>query len=118
MLNIEDFICNFRNSQNHIENGNKCVCNLFGTDYYYYFAKILQAAYPGGQVCFALPKKHFVYKYAEQTWDIEGRYTDGAKLINETKIPNDVLRAFKRLNSSPNAYNKDIDAWIEQAKIE
>ncbi len=62
--------------------------------------------------------RHFVYKYAEQTWDIEGRYTDGAKLINETKIPNDVLRAFKRLNSSPNTYNKDIDAWIEQAKIE
>ena len=31
---------------------------------FYYFAKILQAAYPGGQVCLALPKKHFVYKYA------------------------------------------------------
>ena len=42
MLNIEDFICNFRNSQSHIENGNKCVRNLFGTDYHYYFAKILQ----------------------------------------------------------------------------
>lgn len=118
MLNIEDFICNFRNRQSHIENGSKCVCNLFGTDYHYYFAKILQAAYPGGQVCLALPEKHFVYKYAEQTWDIEGRYTDGVKLINETKIPNDVLRVFKHLNSSPNTYDKDIDAWIEQAKTE
>lgn len=81
-------------------------------------AKILQAAYPGGQVCLALPKKHFVYKYAEQVRDIEGQYTDGVKLINETKIPNDVLRPFKHLNSSPNTYDKDIDAWIEQAKTE
>ena len=85
---------------------------------FYYFAKILQAAYPGGQVCLAFPKKHFVYKYAGQVWDIEGRYTDGVKLINETKIPNNVLRVFKHLNSSPNTYDKDIDAWIEQAKTE
>lgn len=81
-------------------------------------AKILQTAYPGGQVCLVLPKKHFVYKYAEQVWDIEGRYTDGAKLTNKTKIPNDVLRVFKCLNSNPNAYTKDIDAWIEQTKTE
>ena len=81
-------------------------------------AKILQAAYPGGQVCLALPKKHFVYKYAGQTWNIEGRYTDRAKLTNEIKIPNNVLRSFKCLNSSSNMYNKDINAWIEQAKTE
>lgn len=81
-------------------------------------AKILQAAYPGGQVCLVLPKKHFVYKYAGQVWDIEGRYTDGAKFINETKMPIDVLRPFKHLNCSPNTYSKDYNAWIEQAKTE
>ena len=47
MLNIEDFICNFRNSQSHIENGSKCVCNLFGTDYHYYFAK-MKSIYDNG----------------------------------------------------------------------
>ena len=118
MVDIEDFIDEFRNSQaDYVEDGDECVRHLFRAGYCYYFAKILQTAYPGGQVCLAFPKKHFVYKYAGQAWDIEGQYADEAWWIDEAEIPNNVLRPFKHLSGNPNAY-KDVDAWMEQMKTE
>lgn len=118
MIDIEDFITEFRDRQaGDWDDGSCCVRGLFGDGYSYYFAKMLEAAYPGGQVCLAFPKKHFVYRQFDMAWDINGRYIDKAWWFSESQIPHDVLRPLKCLNHNPNVY-KDVDAWIEQKKAE
>ena len=74
-LDILDFIKNFRTKEGEFDKkteGN--VCHLFTDGYCYYFAKILEEAYPGGTICKPWPIGHFIYRYNDKYYDIDGEY--------------------------------------------
>lgn len=74
-LNILDFIKNFRTKSGEFDKeteGN--VCHLFTDGYCYYFSKILEEAYPGGVICKPWPIGHFIYRYYDKYYDIDGEY--------------------------------------------
>jgi hypothetical protein len=56
---------------NDIEKSN-VISNLFSNGYCYYFAKILQDAFPGGEICICYPYGHIVYIYNNIAYDIDG----------------------------------------------
>ncbi len=45
---------------------------LFSKGYCYYFALMLNDAFPGGQICWAAPHDHIVYLYDSVPYDIDG----------------------------------------------
>ena len=74
-MEILEFIENFRCGLGQFtkkESG--IVQQLFENGCCYYFAKILQDAFPGGELCIPWPIGHFVYKYNDKYWDISGEY--------------------------------------------
>ena len=74
-LNILDFIKNFRTKSGEFDKKTEgSVCHLFTDGYCYYFAKILEEAYPGGTICKPWPIGHFIYKYYDKYYDIDGEY--------------------------------------------
>lgn len=74
-LNILDFIKNFRTKSGEFDKKTEgSVCHLFTDGYCYYFAKILEEAYPGGTICKPWPIGHFIYKYHTKYYDIDGEY--------------------------------------------
>lgn len=74
-LNILDFIKKFRTKSGEFDKVTEGkVCYLFTNDYCYYFAKILEEAYPGGIICQPWPIGHFIYKYHDKYYDIDGEY--------------------------------------------
>lgn len=48
------------------------VRNLYANGYCYYFARMLEDAFPGGRVCVAWPFGHIVYIYENVAYDIDG----------------------------------------------
>lgn len=50
------------------------IHDLFRAGFCYYFAKMLENAFPGGEVCWAAPYSHIVYNYNGICYDIEGIY--------------------------------------------
>lgn len=79
MKTIEEFIDDFRMRENdyiptETNDAEEIIRHLFRSGYCYYFAHMLSVAYPGGQVCWACPTSHWVYKYNGKAYDIEGEY--------------------------------------------
>lgn len=65
----------------HCGTGNvetKSIQMLFRSGYCYYFAVMLQDAFPGGTICWAAPFGHIVYQYDDIAYDIEGVYSGEA----------------------------------------
>lgn len=48
------------------------IYNLFTQGYCYYFAKMLEEAFPGGRVCLAYPFAHIVYELDGVPYDVNG----------------------------------------------
>lgn len=48
------------------------IRNLFEAGYCYYFAKILEEAFPNGMVCLCYPYGHIIYAYKGYAYDITG----------------------------------------------
>lgn len=55
------------------------IHNLFQGGYCYYFAKMLEDAFPGGTVCQAAPFEHIIYQKNGICYDIEGVYNGEAE---------------------------------------
>lgn len=56
----------------HIDESTNTIRNLFSNGYCYYFAKILEDAFPGGELCICYPVNHIVYVYEGVAYDING----------------------------------------------
>lgn len=56
------------------EDSQEVVRLLFRAGQCYNFAKILEANYPGGEICVTFPISHCVYRYKGKCYDIEGIY--------------------------------------------
>ena len=77
MKTIEEFIEDFRTHEigyiaSEEDNSEEMIRHLFHAGYCYYFALMLQTAYPGGEICWAYPYGHVVYVYNKKPYDIEG----------------------------------------------
>lgn len=55
-----------------VEDSTETIRNLFENGYCYYFARILEDAFPGGKVCICYPFGHIVYVYDGYAYDISG----------------------------------------------
>lgn len=54
------------------------IHSLFAAGYCYYFALMLQDAFPGGTICWAAPFGHIVYQYENINYDVDGVYSGEA----------------------------------------
>ena len=74
--NIISFIANIRYHAEaiHVSLNDSCeaIRSLFENGYCYYFAKMLEDAFPGGEVCITAPIGHIVYAYNDIMYDISG----------------------------------------------
>lgn len=120
MNDILEFIDNFRTREvGYTEDAEECVRHLFRSGYCYYFAKILAAAYPGGNVCLAYPFGHFVYYYNGKAYDIEGEYDGEAEaFVPEEFMTKDMLLDFMHLPNNPGSApsKEEIEEWYEKVK--
>lgn len=84
---------------NGLENS-QVIYDLFIQGYCYYFAKMLEDAFPGGRVCLAYPYSHIVYELDGIPYDING-VTDYEyeKLLPIEKIQE--IDTFKHNNGKP-----------------
>lgn len=112
MKTIEQFIDDFRMREANYgdyEEAEETVRHLFRAGYCYYFAKMLEIAYPGGEVCVCYPYSHMVYHYNGKYYDIEGEYDkdweDCEYLIPE-RFLGDTLKDFLH-NGSTNGSTKE-----------
>lgn len=82
------------------ENVNKIesIRNLFENGYCYYFAKMLEDAFPGGIICICYPYGHIIYLYNEVPYDISGvSYAEYEELI-PLKAFGDGINDFKHVD--------------------
>lgn len=72
---IVEFIANFRffavRDVEYVQSS-ETIRSLYENGYCYYFAKILEEAFPGGTICLCYPYGHIVYIYQEVAYDIGG----------------------------------------------
>ena len=72
---ILEFIANFRffavRDVEYVQSS-ETICSLFEKGYCYYFAKILEEAFPRGTICLCYPYGHIVYVHKEVAYDIGG----------------------------------------------
>lgn len=74
-ISIEVYIKTFKSKFGEFDNKTEeKIENLFSDGYCYYFAKMLQLAYPGGCICKPWPIGHFIYAYKDKYYDIRGEY--------------------------------------------
>ena len=80
---------------------------LFEAGYCYYFAKILEDAFPGGDICLCYPFSHIIYVYEGIAYDIGG-VSDAEK---EMYIPiselGDNINGFRHIPGLIDDTNKD-----------
>lgn len=72
---IVEFIANFRFffvRDVEYTQSSETIRSLFENGYCYYFAKILEDAFPGGTICLCYPYGHIVYVHEEVAYDIGG----------------------------------------------
>lgn len=101
---ISQFIHNF-NTYQGIGEGYEVLREQFMNGWCYYFAKILESAFPGGEICLCYPYSHIVYLYNGMAYDFEGESdTEAEFLIPLSKFPL-IENDFKRNNEGKSAYN-------------
>lgn len=89
----------------------------FRNGYCYYFAHILKVAFNNGEVCWAAPFGHFVWKYNNEIYDIEGVYYGEAELFIPETFMGDSVKDFKHVRGEVfNATKHDIDRFIDEYK--
>ena len=68
---ILEFIYNFFSSHSSGIENNEHIRKIFRDGYCYYFALILQDAFPGGKIVWCAPFGHIAYQYNNTLYDIE-----------------------------------------------
>lgn len=71
---ILQFIAEIQYHSGTEEKETESIRMLFRAGYCYYFAMMLQDAFPGGTICWVAPFGHIVYQYHNIEYDIEGVY--------------------------------------------
>ena len=113
---IVEFIANFRFfAARDVEytQSSETICSLLGNGYCYYFAKILEEAFPGGTICLCYPCGHIVYVHGEIAYDIGGV----SDVENEYYVPISVVekvtQVFKHVPGSTIIITEPEKSYIE-----
>lgn len=123
---IIKFIDDFRNkimTQNNdtlvISNINPTeeIRKLFHDGYCFYFAKMLEAAFPGGEVCLAYPYGHIVYVYNGIPYDIEGHSITESNTFIPTWFLSSTLNDFLHIDGKTPRINTSDPGVIEQIGV-
>lgn len=94
------------------------VHNRFKNGYCYYFTKMLQTAFPGGYIAWAVPFGHLVYMYNQVPYDIEGVYPGEATEFIPEIFLGDAINDFKHNGHDFNANQTQLDKIIDHYHTE
>lgn len=90
---------------------------LFEAGYCYHFAKLLEDAFPNGQICLCYPFGHIVYVYEGVAYDINGVSDAEYEMYIPIEKMEDAILDFKHIPGVQSKLTKDkIQTIIEQHK--
>jgi len=93
------------------------IHNQFRAGYCYYFAHMLKAAFNDGEVCWAAPFGHIVWRYNGEVYDIEGVCDSETDLFIPESFLGDSIKDFKHIRDEVfDATKDDIDRTITEYK--
>lgn len=85
------------------------IYTLFACGYCYYFARMLEDAFPGGTICWAAPFGHITYQYDGMFYDIGGVYQGEATAQIPIDRLGDAINDFRHIpNLSYNATEQEL----------
>lgn len=94
------------------------VHNRFKNGYCYYFAKMIQTAFPGGYIAWAVPFGHLVYMYNQIPYDIEGVYPGEATEFIPEEFLGNAINDFTHNSHDFNASQAQLDKIIDHYRQE
>lgn len=98
--NILQFIKEFQSTDE------QTIKYIFKNKYCYYFAVILQTAFPGGTIVWCSPYDHIAYQYDGQIYDIDGICNYHAENYIPVSYLQDTLLDFLHIPGKP-SYTTD-----------
>lgn len=93
---------------------------LFEEGYCYYFARMLEDAFPGGDVCLMYPFGHITYVYDGIIYDISGVSDAEHEALIPVKYLGDTISIFKHngdADAQRDEYVRVADKCIRQRKV-
>ena len=111
---IEDHAKELDESSQHI----RAIINHYTQGMCYWFAKILEDAYPGGTILVVMHRGHIVYEYAGHFYDIRGEFVDKRAKMVPIEYFGDFIDDFKHCYKGGEATRKDITDAYKKAKAD
>lgn len=104
---VIEFIVDFIFHGKNIPGSEHVMYHQFACGYCYYFAVMLQNAFPGGQICVCYPFGHIVYIYKGVAYDIDG--VSGAEVDEYIPIEHfgKAVNDFKHIKSQTYGITKE-----------
>ena len=93
---------------------------LFEAGYCYYFARMLEDAFPGGDVCLMYPFGHITYVYDGIIYDIGGVSDAEYEALIPVKYLGDTINVFRHngdVDAQRDKYVRVADKCIRQRKV-
>lgn len=111
--NVLEFIADFVYFQNDAD---EIIMIQFRSGYCYHFANILKTTFDRGDVCWAAPFGHIVWRDEDDiVYDIEGVYMGEAELYIPVSFLKNAINDFKRIPGIEyNASIKEINNIVEE----
>ena len=111
---IEDHAKELDESSQHIHS----IINHYTQGMCYWFAKILEDAYPGGTILVVMHRGHIVYEYCGRFYDIRGEFIDKRAKMVPISYFGDFIDDFKHCYKGGEATRKDIMDAYKKAKAD
>ena len=111
-------ILNYITTLQESSNNPEVICKHYRDGYCYAFATILKGTFACGDIMWAAPYSHIVWRYNDTAYDIEGKYVSDATLI-PIKYLGRHIDAFKHKSKYNNPITKkEIETIINNYKKE
>ena len=92
------------------------IVRMFTEGWCYYFARILEDAYPGGTICLYKRHGHIVYLYKNKFYDITGEITNPRAKFIPIAYFGDLINDFKQCYLGDSATRAEILRCVNHAK--
>ena len=92
------------------------IVKMFTEGWCYYFARILEDAYPGGTLCLLKGHGHIVYLYENKFYDITGELTNPRNKYIPIKYFGILICDFKQCYTGGGATRAEVLKCVERAK--
>ena len=120
---IIEFIDNILTNRHRINEGSGEIYDLFACGYCFYFAKILEIAFPGGSIVWCAPFAHIAYLYNGIVYDIHHIYDGEAEYFIPIKYLEKHISDFMHIPNKPcipltkEEIKRIIDKYLEDNNI-